>query len=171
LKNFSVRAALFCAALASILSAQVATPPGPSTGSTISTILQSTAGMPAIGAVCTSYNLDYLNYQTGERRVCVAGLIEPSGLGTEAIGTAIASASTIAPVAKITHVTGTTNVVTITPPAAYTTAGYGGCIVLIPDGLWSTTNAGNIAIATTGVVSKQLNLCYDATAAKWYPSY
>lgn len=169
MKNFSRFTLL--ALFASFAFAQVATPPGPATGSTVSTILQSTAGMPAIGATCTSYNLDYLNKDTGERRVCIAGLIEPSGFGADAVGTAIASATTIAPVAKITHVTGTTNVVTITPPAAYTTAGYGGCLVLIPDGLWSTTNAGNIAIATTGVVSKQLNVCYDATAAKWDPSY
>lgn len=165
------RVALVCAALASILSAQVVTPAGPATGSTVATILTSTALMPAIGATCVSYNLDYLNKDTGERRVCVAGLIQPDSFGSQAIGTAIASASTIAPVAKITHITGTAAVVTITPPAAYATAGYGGCLSFIPDGAFTTTNAGNIAIASTAVVSKQLSMCYDATTAKWYPSY
>ena len=47
----------------------------------------------------------------------------------------------------------------------------GGQITLIPTGLWSTGTSGNIAIATTGVVSKALILSYDATTAKWYPSY
>jgi len=85
------------------------------------------------------------------------------------IGAAIASASTIAPTNPVHHVTGTTNVVNITlPPACPEKT----CtITLIPDGLWSTTNAGNIAIATTGVVSKALILTYDPGTSKWYPSY
>lgn len=87
----------------------------------------------------------------------------------QGIGAALASATTIAPTNYITHVTGTTNVVNITVPSAF--ALMGGELVLIPDGLWSTTNAGNIAIATTGVVSKALTMRYDPIAAKWYPSY
>ena len=46
-----------------------------------------------------------------------------------------------------------------------------GKIVLIPTGLWSTTTSGNIALATTAVVSKALTLYYDSASAKWYPSY
>lgn len=83
------------------------------------------------------------------------------------LGTAIASATTIAPVAGITHITGTTPIATITVPAGFVS----GTIILIPDGIFTTTTAGNIALASTAVVSKALSMTYDATAAKWYPSY
>jgi hypothetical protein len=80
----------------------------------------------------------------------------------------IASAATIQPLAPITFISGTTTINTITAPAEFVG---GGQITLIPTGLWSTGTSGNIAIATTGVVSKALILSYDATTAKWYPSY
>ena len=35
----------------------------------------------------------------------------------------------------------------------------------------ATTNAGNIALASTAVVGKQLCWTYDPTTVKWYPSY
>ena len=81
------------------------------------------------------------------------------------VGTAIASASTIAPTFYLTHITGTTAVANITVP--YT--GFTGCRKLIPDGAFTTTAAGNIGLATTAVVGKALEECYDGT--KWYPSY
>jgi hypothetical protein len=80
----------------------------------------------------------------------------------------IASAATIQPLAPITFISGTTTINTITVPSEFVG---GGQITLIPTGLWSTGTSGNIAIATTGVVSKALILSYDATTAKWYPSY
>ncbi len=171
MKNFSIRAALVCAALASILSAQVQTPAGPATGSSVNQVLQSTAGMPAVGAACPSYNLQYINYQTGEERVCMGGTIQPGGFAGSTLGTAIASAATIAPLAPITHITGTAAIVTITPPAPFAVTGATGCLTFIPDGIYTTTNAGNIAIASTAVVSKQMSFCYDPATVKWYPSY
>lgn len=90
--------------------------------------------------------------------------------GITAAAAPLASATTIAPTADITHITGTTAINTITPPAPATAGGtYTGCIRLIPDGLWTTTTSGNIALASTAVVSKELEVCYDGT--KWYPSY
>jgi hypothetical protein len=80
----------------------------------------------------------------------------------------IASAATIQPLAPITFVSGTTTINTITAPSEFVG---GGQITLIPTGLWSTGTSGNIAIATTGVVSKALIMTYDATTTKWYPSY
>jgi hypothetical protein len=80
----------------------------------------------------------------------------------------IASAATIQPLTPITFISGTTTINTITAPAEFVG---GGQITLIPTGLWSTGTSGNIAIATTGVVSKALILSYDATTTKWYPSY
>ncbi|MCU1326638.1 MAG: hypothetical protein JWN34_2008 [Bryobacterales bacterium] len=83
----------------------------------------------------------------------------------------IASATTIAPVNRINHITGTTPVATITPPTPFAVAGAGGCIELIPDAAFTTTTGGNIASASTAVVNKMLELCYDAGTTKWYPSY
>jgi hypothetical protein len=80
----------------------------------------------------------------------------------------IASAATIQPLAPITFISGTTTINTITVPSEFVG---GGQITLIPTALWSTGTSGNIAIATTGVVSKALILSYDATTTKWYPSY
>jgi len=80
----------------------------------------------------------------------------------------IASAATIQPVTPVAFVSGTTTVSTITVPAGMVG---GGQITLIPTGLWSTDASGNIALATTAVVSKALTLIYDAVTAKWYPSY
>jgi len=80
----------------------------------------------------------------------------------------IASAATIQPLTPIVFVSGTTTINTITVPAEFVG---GGQITIIPTGLWSTGTSGNIAIATTGVVSKALIMTYDATTAKWYPSY
>lgn len=80
----------------------------------------------------------------------------------------IASAATVQPLAPITFISGTTTINTITVPAEFVG---GGQITLIPTGLWSTGTSGNIAIATTGVVSRALILTYDAVTTKWYPSY
>ena len=90
-------------------------------------------------------------------------------LATSAAAPTIASATTIAPTTPIVFVSGTTAIVTITPPAPI--ASGGGSITLIPTGLFTTTAAGNIALASTAVVSRALVMTYDVTTAKWYPSY
>lgn len=87
------------------------------------------------------------------------------------IGTAIASASTIAPTSMFVHITGTTTINTITPPPGCLIGGFGCVITLIPDGLGSTTTAGNIALATVFVVNKALTMTFDPATTKWYPSY
>jgi len=82
------------------------------------------------------------------------------------VGGALASGATITPVRGVHHVTGTSTISTVTVPSGFT-----GSIVLIPDGLWATNTAGNIALGTTAVVSKALVLTYDGGTSKWYPSY
>lgn len=96
--------------------------------------------------------------------------VQSAGSALE-VGFNIASAATIAPTKSITHVTGTTTISTVTPPTGFTGANRGGCLTLIPDGLWSTNTSGNIALATSAVVNKALTMCYDAGTTKWYPSY
>jgi hypothetical protein len=88
---------------------------------------------------------------------------------TGQVAPTIASATTIAPTALITFVSGTTSIATITPPTGLLTTG--GQITIIPTGVFATTTAGNIALITTAVVSKALIMTYDATTLKWYPSY
>ena len=88
---------------------------------------------------------------------------------TGEVAPTIASAATIAPTKQITFISGTTAINTITAPTGIATTG--GQITLIPTGIFTTTTAGNIALASTAVVSRALIMTYDATTAKWYPSY
>jgi hypothetical protein len=90
-------------------------------------------------------------------------------VATAAAAPTIASATTIAPTTPILFVSGTTNVVTITAPSPISLGG--GQITIIPTGIFATTTAGNIALASVAVVSKALIMTYDVTTAKWYPSY
>jgi hypothetical protein len=83
------------------------------------------------------------------------------------LGANVASGTTITPTGAIFHVTGVTAVVTINIP--YT--GWNGQITIIPDGIFATTTAGNIALVSTSVVNKALIMTYDSNTAKWYPSY
>lgn len=93
-----------------------------------------------------------------------------TNLVKRSVGTAVASAATIAPTSGITHVTGTSAVATITVPSiSVSGAAFTGCLVLIPDAAWTTTTAGNISVASTAVVGRQMEMCYDGS--KWYPSY
>ena len=88
---------------------------------------------------------------------------------TGEVAPTIASAGTIAPTKQITFISGTTAIDTITAPTGIATTG--GQVTLIPTGIFTTTTAGNIALASTAVVSRALIMTYDATTAKWYPSY
>lgn len=81
------------------------------------------------------------------------------------VGANVASAASITPTGQIFHVTGTTQINTINVPFT----GFTGQITLIPDGAFTTGITGNIALASTAVVSKALIMTYDGT--KWYPSY
>jgi hypothetical protein len=81
------------------------------------------------------------------------------------LGAAVTSATTIDPTGPLFHVTGANAIVTIDLP--YT--GFVGSIRLIPDGAFTTTTAGNIAIASTATVGRVMEMVYDGT--KWYPSY
>lgn len=108
------------------------------------------------------YNVSVTNEMRAQK--LVAGLHAHGGPAPT-----IASAGTIAPTTPVAFVSGTTTISTITAPSPI--SGTGGTIKLIPTGLWSTNTAGNIALATTAVVSRVLELTYDAITGKWYPSY
>lgn len=90
-------------------------------------------------------------------------------IGAAGAAPTVASATTIAPVTSIVFVSGVTTIETITPPAPIDTRG--GEITIIPTGVFVTGVTGNIALASTSVVSKALIMTYDPTTTKWYPSY
>ncbi len=82
----------------------------------------------------------------------------------------IASAATIAPTSAIVKVSGTTQITTITPPTVAQNGGtFLGCVRLVPTGAFTTATGGNIALGSTAIVDKVLEVCYDGTS--WYPSY
>ena len=80
----------------------------------------------------------------------------------------IASATTIAPTERVTKVSGTTTIQTITVPAGTQP---GERITLVPTGLWSTNTSGNIGKAVTAVVSRHVDFIWDPDAGVWFPSY
>lgn len=90
-------------------------------------------------------------------------------IGMENIGAVLTiGTNTIAPAYGIHHV-GAGLIKTITvPPALLNT---GGTIALIPDAAFTTDATGNIALASTAVISKTLWMTWDPVAAKWFPSY
>ena len=98
-----------------------------------------------------------------------ANLVFQGLQSTKQVAPTIASATTIAPTTTVLFVSGVTPVVTITAPTPISLTG--GQITIIPTGLFSTTTAGNIALASVAVVGKALIMTYDATTTKWYPSY
>lgn len=75
----------------------------------------------------------------------------------------VASATEIAPLGSVTHVTGTAEITTIDPPAQCPAT----CeVVLIPDGRFTLATGGNIAQASSVVVGRPLRLVYDGEM--WY---
>lgn len=90
---------------------------------------------------------------------------QPGSQLNSVVGPAIASAATIAPTSLIHHVTGTAAIVNITPP----TPDFQGDIILIADGIWTWTAAGNIGVlGTTTAAGRAIRFTYDGS--KWYPS-
>lgn len=77
----------------------------------------------------------------------------------------IASAATITPTTKLTKVTGTAQLETITPPSS----GYAEITLVFTNaapGLFLTT--GNILTAYQPIQNRPIDLCYDKPTAKWY---
>jgi len=81
--------------------------------------------------------------------------------------TTVASASTIETwnAGNVMYISGTTAINTINPPYQ----SFRGSLTFIPTGIFTTTTAGNVKIASTAVVGKALTMIYDGTF--WYPSY
>lgn len=88
--------------------------------------------------------------------------------GLAGVGSLITAAAAIAPTNAVHHVTGATQITTITPPAGLQS---GSVVTLIPNAAsgQSTGTGGNIALGSTMVQNKALIMTWDGTS--WYPSY
>jgi len=77
----------------------------------------------------------------------------------------IASAATVAPVAKLTFLTGTVGTVTVTPPVT----GYHELTLCFTDaspGVFSV--AGNLKTAYQPIQNRPIDLCYDPSSNKYW---
>lgn len=88
------------------------------------------------------------------------------GIFDDVVGPTITAAATIAPTKKVTHITGTTEITTITPPWTDFT----GPLYLVADSVFSWTAGGNIAAAeaTTVIAGQAYGFVYDRKTGKWY---
>ena len=77
----------------------------------------------------------------------------------------IASAATIAPTTKLTFVTGTVTIATVTPPVS----GYCELTLCFTDGAPGVfLTSGNLKTAYQPVQNRPIDLCYDPSSAKWW---
>lgn len=125
---------------------------------------------------CVTANLyvtPIVNYLTGLQYLCstitlgyVPGFQNTSVAAQ--VTTAVASAAgLVTPSGPLFHITGSLAITGFNIPVGYSH----GPFCIIPDAAFTTTNANNIAIASTGVINKQLCYVYDGTNAKFVPSY
>jgi hypothetical protein len=89
------------------------------------------------------------------------------GVGNEhnqVIGGDLVSGTTIVPTHRIHYVTGTGAIVNIALPWP----NFSGDLVLIPQGAFTTTIAGNVATALTAVADRPIILFYVPSKGKWF---
>lgn len=128
---------------------------------------------------CTATNTEVtpmVNIVSGAQWLCstvtlswVPGWNNPLAESQAGVTAAVASAAgVIVPSGPLFHVTGALAITGFTLPLGFV----GGSFCIIPDGNFTTTTAGNVALASTAVTSKALCYTYDKTAAKpFFPSY
>jgi hypothetical protein len=116
-----------------------------------------------------------VNLTTGRQWLCSIIGVRTPGFGPQEYAvlptTAVASAAgLITPSGPLFHITGTAAITGFNIPVGFDPKG-GGQICAIPDAIFTTTAANNIALASTAVVNKVLCWTYDANTAKFVPSY
>ena len=121
----------------------------------------------------SSVNLPWVNLTNGNQwlystltGVWVPGWNHPNSI--KGMTAAVASAAgAILPSGPLFHVTGTAAITGFTMPVGFA----GGSFTIIPDGAFTWTTAGNIAIAGTAVVGVPITFTYDSYLGKFYPAY
>lgn len=115
----------------------------------------------------------WVNVYTSNQFLCssVTGTWVPGWQNTSVpaqVTAAVASAAgLIVPSGPLFHITGTNAITGFTIPVGYTN----GPVCVIPDAIFTTTNATNIALGSTAVVNKTLCWTFDGTNGKFVPSY
>jgi hypothetical protein len=116
-----------------------------------------------------------VNTRTGRQYLCssVTGKVT-AGFGNDLVPasptTAVASAAgKITPSGPLQHITGTAAITGFNIPVGFDPT-QGQTICAIPDAIFTTTTANNIALASTAVVNKILCWTYDGVS-KFIPSY
>lgn len=122
---------------------------------------------------CTRTALKYVpvvNVLNGSVNDCTAGawsnFTTNPGTGTVIASQAGSMTGAYAILAKVTHISGTSAIVTMDVPAGVFP---GNSFTLIPDAAFTGTTAGNIAKAFTAVLNQALTFTWDGT--KLIPSY
>jgi hypothetical protein len=94
------------------------------------------------------------------------GVVTVGGAVSYPASSNLASAATIAPTNAVHHITGTTQINTITVPVI---CGATCTLYFIPNAAFTLGTTGNIGLASTAVANRLMTLVWDGT--KWYPSY
>ncbi len=117
-------------------------------------------------------NTPWVNVLTGEQwlyssitTTWVPGFLNPAP--PQATLLVASAAGAILPSGPLFHVNGTAAVTGFTIPVGGVAAPF----AVIPDAVFTWTTAGNIAIAGTAVVNRTIYWIWDATNAKYVPSY
>lgn len=122
----------------------------------------------------------YVNVISGNQWLCstvtkswVPGYYNASLPGGATVTTAVASAAgVVLPSGPLFHITGALAITGFTTPIGCNATAVGACqFTVIPDGTFTWTAAGNIAVLGTAVVNRALTFTWDATNSKWVPSY
>ena len=124
-----------------------------------------------VGSACTAANelaLPKIYNFTGRTYDCLGSLwVQTNAPNTPVYGGTVASpAGVLTPTGNILTVSGTSAITGITVPNGWVP---GMVLTLIPSGIFTTTTATNIGLASTAVVSKALLMTWDGS--KWRPSY
>jgi hypothetical protein len=138
---------------------------------------------PPFNGACISTAIPstpWVNVMTGAQWLCssvtgtwVPGWNNPLNGGAEKVTAAVASAAgLVTPSGPLFHITGTAAITGFNIPVGFdATPSGGGSFCAIPDGIFTTTAASNIALASTAVVNKMLCWQWDATNSKFVPTY
>lgn len=137
---------------------------------------------PPYGGACTAANTPttpWVNVLTGSEWLCSAqtntwapGFGNPLANPASWIqtGTVASAAGAITPSGPYFNISGTSAITGFNIPVGFDT-NKGGCFTANPTGIWTWTNAGNIATSgTVTAATTPVTFCWNVASAKWIPS-
>lgn len=149
----------------------------PHVAGSVAVIINSAQALQSYDPVgsCTAANTlftPWINQNNGYQWYCstktgawVPGFNNPNPKSPTADVASVAGLTVVT--SPLFHVTGTNAITGWTLPATFN----GGEFCTIPDGAYTTTNATNIAIASTATAGRLLCFQWSSADTKWYPTY